>query len=44
LAVVFSIFLFRGIRGTFAYHRIIKAERISKANSEMDAGGTRTAE
>ncbi len=42
-AVVFSIFLYRGILGTFAYHRIAKAELMSKSNSEMDTGGTGTA-
>lgn len=43
LALVISIFLFQGIRGTFAYHKIAKAELMSKANSEMDTGGTGTA-
>jgi len=40
---VFAICFFWGIRGTFAYHRIVKAERISKANSEIDTGSTGTA-
>lgn len=32
LALVISIFLFQGIRGTFAYHRIIKAETNREEN------------
>ena len=41
--IIFAIFFFRGIRGTFAYHRIAKAELMSKANSKMGTGGTGTA-
>ena len=36
LRIVFAILFFWGIRGTFAYHRLAKAEIMSKANSEMD--------
>jgi len=41
--IMVLIFLSFGVRGTFVYHKITKAERISKANSEMDTGVTGTA-